>query len=259
MSDNAAAPSKLCAGCSTDVTSKPRVKTATGEYFCRDCAAKKQAALTQKLKQAAPPPAPEADVEMMSRLIDDSAAKGANACPACRRPWKESASICTHCGFNKETGRMLGTHVQKPDKGPSAAAQAASAGLAPVFAAVGATVGGLVGAGIWAGVAYQMHVEVGYIAWVVGGLTGLGAAIGARHHAGILSGMIAVIAAVASILLAKFMFVAWILADAGVDTSEVSAQAGITATLSMHDIIFFLLAIVTAAGVGSKGQISFSS
>jgi hypothetical protein len=124
MSEHAAESKKQCAGCGEDVTSKPRVKDAKGNYFCKACAAKKQAELSKKVGKSAGAAAGAAagggDPDVMAKLIDDSLAKGANSCPACRRPWKAGAVVCTHCGFNKETGQMVGTQIKAPDivKGP---------------------------------------------------------------------------------------------------------------------------------------------
>lgn len=121
MSENPVESTKLCGLCGADVTSKPRVKDAKGRYFCRECAAKKQAELARKVGNSAGAAAAggamalESDSDMMSRLVDDSLAKGASSCPACRRPWREGASICTHCGFNKSTGQMVGTQIQAPE------------------------------------------------------------------------------------------------------------------------------------------------
>lgn len=123
MSEHAAESKKQCAGCGEDVTSKPRVKDAKGNYFCKACAAKKQAELSKKVGTSAGAGAAAAgggDPDVMAKLIDDSLAKGANSCPACRRPWKAGAVVCTHCGFNKETGQMVGTQIKTPEtvKGP---------------------------------------------------------------------------------------------------------------------------------------------
>jgi hypothetical protein len=111
---------KTCGACGKDVTSAPRVKDAKGNYFCKECAAKKQAELSKKVGKSTAPAAAAGDADVMAKLVDDSLAKGANSCPACRRAWKEGAVICTHCGFNKESGQMVGTQVKTPEmvKGP---------------------------------------------------------------------------------------------------------------------------------------------
>jgi hypothetical protein len=119
MGENPTEATKTCAACGADVTSSPRVKDAKGRYFCRACAAKKQAELSKKVGQSAGPGAALApaggDADIMSRLVDDSIAKGAVSCPACRRPWKEGAVICTGCGFNKQTGQVVGTQIKQPE------------------------------------------------------------------------------------------------------------------------------------------------
>lgn len=117
MGENPTEATKTCASCGADVTAAPRVKDAKGRYFCRECAAKMQAALAKKVggtAAAAPVPA-GGDADIMSKLVDDSIAKGAVSCPACRRPWKEGAIVCTGCGFNKQTGQVVGTQIKQPE------------------------------------------------------------------------------------------------------------------------------------------------
>lgn len=53
-----------------------------------------------------------------------------------------------------------------------------------VKSVVGAVLGGIAGAAIWAAVAFYAHLEAGYVAWGVGILTGLGAAIFADKKGG---------------------------------------------------------------------------
>jgi hypothetical protein len=119
MSDQPASSSKVCGSCGADVTSAPRVKDAKGNYFCRECAAKKQAELSKKVNKSAGAPAAGAplggDPDIMAKLVADSVTQGANACPACRRPWKEGAVICTGCGFSKQTGHMVGTQIRQAE------------------------------------------------------------------------------------------------------------------------------------------------
>ncbi|HRQ72738.1 MAG TPA: hypothetical protein PLU35_06895, partial [Phycisphaerales bacterium] len=56
---------------------------------------------------------------------------------------------------------------------------------------VGAIIGALVGAGIWGLVSYQSGYEVGWIAWGVGALTGLGMLLGARDSSDVATGGLA--------------------------------------------------------------------
>lgn len=120
MSDKPAAGVKACSVCGLDVSSKPRVKNGQGVYFCRECAAKKQAELSKKVSRSVETPSAADDAEMMSKLISGSVSQAAESCPACRRPWKSGAVVCTSCGFSKQTGGMVGTQVKEPEivKGP---------------------------------------------------------------------------------------------------------------------------------------------
>lgn len=68
-----------------------------------------------------------------------------------------------------------------------------------IGAIVGALVGGALGAAIWAGVGYFTGYEIGWIAWGVGVLSGLGAAAGARGSAGTGTGLLAAVVALAAV------------------------------------------------------------
>lgn len=45
---------------------------------------------------------------------------------------------------------------------------------------IGAVIGGLIGAAVWAGISFAAGLEIGWIAWGVGGLVGLGSAFGSK-------------------------------------------------------------------------------
>ena len=68
---------------------------------------------------------------------------------------------------------------------------------------VGAAVGGVIGALIWAGIVLATNYEVGFVAWAIGGLVGLGSALlgGAGRTNGVVCGVIALL----SILGGKYM------------------------------------------------------
>jgi len=71
---------------------------------------------------------------------------------------------------------------------------------------IGGALGGLVGALIWAGVSYFAGYEIGWIAWGVGGLVGLGC-VWAGKGSGNLLGTAAVVIAVLSIIAGKYVTV----------------------------------------------------
>lgn len=70
--------------------------------------------------------------------------------------------------------------------------------------ALGGIVGGLIGASAWALVAYYAHVEIGWIAWGVGALTGFGVCVGMKGSGGAVGGVLAVVIALASIAGGKY-------------------------------------------------------
>ncbi len=80
-------------------------------------------------------------------------------------------------------------------------------------AAGGGLAAGLIGAAIWGGITYATHREIGWIAWGVGLLVGLGVRLVARENDGVNYGMIAVALAFLSIVLGKYLAVALIVDD----------------------------------------------
>jgi hypothetical protein len=72
----------------------------------------------------------------------------------------------------------------------------------------------VIGAAIWTGVAYWANYEIGWIAWAVGLLVGVGVYLGTRRTGGAAAGGLAVGIAIASILGARYAFVELDLRDA---------------------------------------------
>lgn len=70
---------------------------------------------------------------------------------------------------------------------------------------IGGAIGGLVGAAIWAAVAHYLNVEIGWIAWGVGGLVGIGVAVAGGDRLDTYSGLIALVIAAASVLTGKWV------------------------------------------------------
>lgn len=129
--------------------------------------------------------------------------------------------------------------------------------LAAVAAAGGS---GLLGAVIWGAIAYFAHVEVGYVAWAIGGLVGFSVRVGAGEMDEGFAGVIAAIGSVISILLGKLLsvyFVVTYLIQKGeippVAPEQMGALMGVAfaGTFGIVDIVFFVLAIMTAYRLGS--------
>jgi len=75
--------------------------------------------------------------------------------------------------------------------------------MALIKAVVLALVAGLAGALAWAVVGYYTHFEIGWLAWGIGALVGAAARFGASSHAGMRSGLVAVVIAVLAVLAGK--------------------------------------------------------
>lgn len=68
---------------------------------------------------------------------------------------------------------------------------------------IGCLVGGAIGATIWAVVASMLDMEIGFVAWGVGVLCGLGMYVGAKGNSGIATGVIACVISLLSIAAGK--------------------------------------------------------
>jgi phosphate/sulfate permease len=69
---------------------------------------------------------------------------------------------------------------------------------------IGGVVAGLLGAIIWTLIAYFAHVQLGIIAWLIGGMVGVGVALGCKKDTGSETGALAAIIAVLAILGGKY-------------------------------------------------------
>jgi hypothetical protein len=79
-------------------------------------------------------------------------------------------------------------------------------------AVVGGVIAGLIGAAIWGGITYATSLEIGWIAWGIGFLVGLGVRVGSGGEDGNAFGLIAAAIALGSVLAGKlfavYLFVA---------------------------------------------------
>jgi hypothetical protein len=80
-------------------------------------------------------------------------------------------------------------------------------------AVAGGVIAGSIGALIWAGIAYSTGYEVGWVAWGVGGLVGLGVILGNGGTRSQAAGILAVVVTILALVAAKYTTVQLILAD----------------------------------------------
>lgn len=117
-----------------------------------------------------------------------SADVGNALCSNCKSPMAENAVLCVSCGFNRLTGKVVGAagvggdpdaaESKKKRKGGEGRSFTGTFLLGCVLSAVGAMIGGAV----WVGVAIASGYEIGYIAWGLGLLAGLGMKFGLREE-----------------------------------------------------------------------------
>lgn len=94
---------------------------------------------------------------------------------------------------------------------------------------VGALIGAAIGGLVWVGLGYFATAEVGYIAWGIGFLAGIGGALGAGYNAqsGV-SGVASVVAALLVIAASKYMVVS-LLVDKAIDENIMGDAVQISA------------------------------
>jgi hypothetical protein len=80
-------------------------------------------------------------------------------------------------------------------------------------AVIGGVVGGMIGAGVWAAIAYFASLEVGWIAWGVGLLVGVGVAMGNRGEGSTAAGVMAAVIALLSVAAGKYAAVQLLVPD----------------------------------------------
>ena len=210
------APQKVCILCGEDCSSRPRVKDAQGRYSCKACHA---AALEEATRRAPQPAAfePEPEFQMTT------------ACPSCGTP--TAGTLCRACGYDSNISRAPKVAVTR--EGPRVGAVAgAVAGAAaskifstgnPIAWLIAGAIGGAIGAAIWAGVAAATNYEIGWIAWGIGALVGIGVRVGTGDNPSALSGVVAAVIAIASVGAGKYFAVSMVI-DSAIKESDVTTS-----------------------------------
>jgi predicted Zn finger-like uncharacterized protein len=161
-------------------------------------------------------------------------------CPACGATLATGAVLCVACGYDTRTRSKHETqHLEpaaspaKKAKGRSKLGSAASLLRGTVFSFLGAMLGAIV----WALFTYFTMWELGYIAWGLGGLAGLGMALGHDDEDGTIAGIIAACMSLVGIVAAKILIIVFVIlpavahlfAEAERDALEEQGQAQVAA------------------------------
>lgn len=175
-------------------------------------------------------------------------------CPSCGAAMSPGAVLCVACGYNTQTGKAL-----KGARAPSAAAvKAGEAARAMgtfmrgvIFSGIGASLG----AGLWILVGYLGDVEIGYVAWALGVLAGIGMIVGARDGS-MQSGLTAAGISFVGIVAAKIVLISHFLAEKMHIHPPVGELIGpiIHSMFNPLDLLFAGLAMVTAFRIGSGSR-----
>lgn len=127
-------------------------------------------------------------------------------CPRCNQAMPLASKLCTGCGYNTETGRVVKGASAKASKVSALARKTGRLMTGVMLSAAGA----LVGAAIWFGITIASDYELGLIAWLVGLLSGYGMLWGYGQTSS-KGGVVAAINAVVGILFAKLAIVAYVI------------------------------------------------
>lgn len=142
--------------------------------------------------------------EQMSEVTSEN-------CRRCGKPLPAGAKLCTGCGTYVKSGVNAKTVARAKGAG--------KLGLAMIVGATAAVIGGV----IWAGIAVGINMEIGYVAWGIGGLTGF-AVIACTQERSARVAMAAAGLAVLGILIGKCLTIAWVLPSVDKLTNEIASN-----------------------------------
>jgi|GEM_PF-7132432 len=140
-------------------------------------------------------PVPNLPAESPSRATDEP-----GNCPNCGSRLLPNARVCATCDHRLADDATGGR--SKSGSGSPVAVGGLVGGL------VGGCIGAVIGGVIWGGVAYVTEYELGWIAWLVGVLAGVGT-MAAGGEPGLRAAGIATSMAVLGILIGKVLLVQW--------------------------------------------------
>lgn len=149
--------------------------------------------------------------EQSAAAVEQPATSRGIRCANCGAVLSAEARLCTQCGYDIKTGRKLKAASAKQAAAASAVRQVASGAgrflLGMVFCAGGAAIGAI----LWCVVAVATGYQLGFIAWILGGLAGLGMRLGYGNE-NARAGAVATLIAIGGIFLAKILVFVFLVA-----------------------------------------------
>jgi len=130
-------------------------------------------------------------------------------CPHCGWSMPADARLCVACGYDTKTGRVHKATEVRTAREPGAVRMLAMAAGPFVLGGVLSGLGALVGGAVWFGIAMATGYEIGWIAWGIGGLAGLGMYLGYRTQ-DFRAGVVAAGTSALGIVAAKAMIFAFL-------------------------------------------------
>ena len=131
---------------------------------------------------------------------------------------------------------------------------------------LGGFAGAAIGAVVWILVTYYTNAEVGYVAWGVGVLAGLGVRLSSRYDVtppSPMQGFLAAGIATLALIIAKYLVVALQMEEAinqpGIDPAIIESRNELIwemfkSSFGMFDLLWFFLAVSSAYGIANEDK-----
>lgn len=148
--------------------------------------------------------------ERSAAAVEQPASSRGIRCANCGAMMSAEARLCTQCGYDTRTGRKLKAASAKQAAAAAAVRQVATGAGRFLLGTGLCAAGAVVGAVIWCVVAVATGYELGWIAWGLGGLAGLGMRLGYREE-NARAGAVATVIAVGGIFLGKILVFAFVI------------------------------------------------
>jgi hypothetical protein len=157
----------------------------------------------------------------------DSELEETKPCPSCAAPLLSEAVLCIQCGYHSKKGRKIAldqedgtsqdaTSLENSVRRPSASQTLSrqrkrQSGFTPASYIRGTLISlvfALIGGGLWAFASLATDYSLGFLAWAVGGLAGLGMALVHQDEDGTLAGITSAFMALVGCVFSKVLYFA---------------------------------------------------